>query len=248
MKDFSSTQRVNKRRIIEISFKNRLSHIGSCLSVVDITDAIYQIKQPDEKFILSGGHGALALYIVLEQFGGKNAEEVFHHHGVHPDRCDTCNLDCSTGSLGHGLPIAVGMALADTRKKVYCTITDGETAEGSIWEALRIGAKNNLANLKVVLNANGFGGYDPVNIEEIKNFIIGFGWRIVEVDGHNIQQLKDALQEEGEFSYLKEFIRPTLIVAHTTVEQFPFLKGQDGHYKIMGESEYEEAIRIIGTT
>lgn len=161
-----------KRRIIEISYSRKLSHLGSCLTAVDIIDEIFKIKKPNEKFVLSSGHAGLALYCVLEKQQEDNciacndanqsipiyrtthscrrptAEEMFKHHGVHPDYCKECVIDCTSGSLGHGLPIAVGMALANRSKNVYCLISDGECSEGSIWEAFRIIQEYKLWNLK----------------------------------------------------------------------------------------------------
>ena len=148
-----------KRRIIEISWKHKLSHLGSCLTAVDIIDGIYGIKSADERFVLSSGHAGLALYVVIEKYLGIDAEKIFEHHGVHPDRCNQCHIDCSTGSLGQGLPIAVGMALANRKKNVYCLISDGECSEGSIWEALRIWKRENLINLKIHLNWNNWAAY-----------------------------------------------------------------------------------------
>lgn len=158
------TNRSLKRRIIEISYINRLSHLGSCLTAVDIIYEIFQQKKPEEKFILSSGHAGLALYVVLEAMGGRNAEEIFKHHGVHPDRCKECGLDCSTGSLGQGLPIAVGMALADRQKNVYCLISDGEATEGSIYEALSVAFTQKLDNLKIFENNNGWAAYHSTPI------------------------------------------------------------------------------------
>jgi transketolase len=152
-----------KRRILEISYKHNLSHLGSNLTAVDIIKDIYDIKKPDEKFVLSSGHAGLALYVVQESKGGRDAEEVFNHHGVHPDRCRDCHLDLSTGSLGNGLPIAVGMALADRKKNVYCLISDGECAEGSIWESARIITENDLTNLRIHLNDNNYAAYKESN-------------------------------------------------------------------------------------
>jgi len=156
-----------KRRIIDISYKHRLSHLGGVVTAVDIIDEIYKVKKPDEKFVLSSGHVALALYVVIEKYGGRNAEEIYKHHGTHPDRCDACGLSCSTGSLGHGLPISVGMALADRSKNVYCLISDGECAEGSIWEALRIADERSLENLHIYVNMNGHAAYDLVNTDRL---------------------------------------------------------------------------------
>ena len=164
-----------KRRILEISYKYRLSHLGSCLSAVDIIDKIYTHKKAEEKFVLSSGHAGLALYTVLERHLALNAENIWLHHGVHPDRCENCHLDCSSGSLGNGLPIAVGMALADRTKNVYCLISDGECTEGSIWEALRIAEDQDLDNLKVFVNLNGVTAYSEIDTYWLSQRLQMFG-------------------------------------------------------------------------
>src|SRR3990167_9944167 len=158
-----------KRHITDISYRKGLSHLGSVLTAVDIIDEIFKIKKPDEKFVLSSGHAGLALYVVLEKYGGKNAEDIFDHHGVHPDRCSSCNIDCSAGSLGHGIGIAVGMALADRNKNVYCLISDGECAEGSVWEALRIYKEHSLSNLKIYVNINSYAAYQKIDNQWLMN-------------------------------------------------------------------------------
>jgi len=150
-------------RIIQISKKYHLSHLGSSLTSVNIIDEIYKIKKPDEVFINSCGHAGLALFVVIEKYEGINAEDIYLHHGsTHPDRCEKCHIYCSTGSLGMGLPIAVGMALTDREKNVYCLISDGEAFEGSIWEAANVIQKYNITNLKIYINWNGFSAYDIV--------------------------------------------------------------------------------------
>ena len=204
-----------KKRIIQISYDYKLSHLGSCLTAVNIIDEIYKIKKPDEKFILSAGHAAVALYCVIEKYEGIDAEKIFEHHGVHPDRCKQCHIDCSTGSLGQGLPISCGLALANRNKNVWCLISDGEMAEGSIWEALRIRNELKLKNLKVYLNFNGWGAYK--NIEE---------------------------EAMGERLAWFTYSTPIEIKA-TNVNQLPFLKDQDAHYKVMNEEEYKQAMEIL---
>lgn len=169
-----------KKRILDLSYKHHLSHLGSCITAVDIIDDIFKVKQPDEPFILSCGHAGLALYVILEKYYEKNAEEIFKHHAnIHPDRCTSCGIDCSTGSLGHGLPIAVGMALANRSKNVYCLISDGEATEGSIWEALRIKDELHLTNLKIYCNWNGWGAYNPSN-KRLMHMLSSFGVIIYE--------------------------------------------------------------------
>ena len=148
-------------RILEISRKHKLSHLGSCLTAVDIIDEIYRIKKSDEKFVLSCGHAGLALYVVLENRWGWDAEDLFALHGVHP--CRDKVIDCSTGSLGQGLPIALGMAMADRSKNVYCLISDGEASEGTIWETANVMRKYKVENLKVYCNWNGWGAYDKTD-------------------------------------------------------------------------------------
>jgi transketolase len=126
-----------KKRILEIAYKNKLSHLGSYLSSLGIIEEIYKKKNPEDIFILSSGHAALALYVVLEKYENKNAEYLLKKHGGHPHRDEENGIYCSTGSLGMGITVAVGRALANPKRKVYVLISDGECAEGSIWEALR---------------------------------------------------------------------------------------------------------------
>jgi transketolase len=149
-------------RIIEISKKHHLSHLGSNLTAIDILDEIYTKKKDDELFILSCGHAGLALYVILEKYYGFNAEYLYLKHGTHPHRDLEDKIYCSTGSLGMGLGIAVGMALADRLKNIYCLISDGESFEGSIYEAANVIKKYNITNLKVYCNFNRFSAYDKV--------------------------------------------------------------------------------------
>jgi len=153
------------KRILEISYKHKLTHISSCLTSVDIINKIYEVKKYDEPFILSNGHAALALYVVLEHYYFKDAEALFLKHGTHPTRDAGDKIYCSTGSLGQGITVAVGMALADRTKNVYVLSSDGEMAEGSCWEALRIAGEQKLENLRVTVNANGHSAYSNVDVD-----------------------------------------------------------------------------------
>lgn len=204
-----------EKRIIDISYKKGLSHIGSCLTAVGIIDDIFKQKKPDEKFVLSCGHAGLALYVVLESIDFKpnifteygieqfehNAEELFDRCGVHPDRMLAPEaIDCSTGSLGLGITIALGMAMADISKKVYCLISDGEAMEGSVYEAINVKKKHNVNNLIVYMNYNGLGAYDKIS----KNLL----------------------------PYL-----PGVIVIDNSDHWFIREYGQESHYKILKEHE-----------
>ncbi len=163
-----------KARILEIAYKHKLSHLGSYLSSVEIIDEIYSTKNPEDIFILSSGHAALALYVVLEKYEGKNAEELFLKHGGHPHRDEKDGIYCSTGSLGLGITVAVGRALANKNRKVYVLISDGESAEGSVWEALRFIQESNLSNIEVYVNVNGYAAYDKVDIKYLVDRLKAF--------------------------------------------------------------------------
>lgn len=163
-----------KKRILEIAYKNKLSHLGSYLSSVEIIDEIYSKKKKNDIFILSSGHAALALYAILEKYEGKNAEELFQKHGGHPHRDEKDGLYCSTGSLGTGITVAVGRAIANPKRKVYVLISDGECAEGSIWESLRFIKEHPVNNIEVHVNINGYAAYDKVDPEYLSNRLKSF--------------------------------------------------------------------------
>jgi transketolase len=163
-----------KKRLFDITYQERLSHLSSTLSALPIIEEIYKEKKEDEVFILSNGHAGLALYVVLEEKYGIDAVMLLHKHGIHPSKDLENKLYCSTGSLGSGLPIAVGHALADRTKNVYCIISDGECAEGSIWEALRFAYTAKLDNLKIYANINGMSAYDYLDTEYLINRLTTF--------------------------------------------------------------------------
>lgn len=151
------------KRILEISYKKKLSHIGSNISAVDIIDEIYSQKKDDEIFLLGAGHYALSLYIILEKYYGYNAEELFDIHGVHCNQDLNRKIYISSGSLGLVEPIACGFALADRSKKVYLLSSDGGSFEENFLGALRFKRDHCLNNLIWHVNINGYSAYDKVN-------------------------------------------------------------------------------------
>jgi transketolase len=163
-----------ERRIFEITYKEKLSHLSSCLSAWPIIHEIYETKRDDEVFILSNGHAGLALYCQLEHRYGFDPVMLLHKHGIHPGKDLEYKLYCSTGSLGSGLPIAVGHALADRTRNVYCLISDGEAAEGSIWESLCFIHTAKLDNLKVYVNINGMSAYEYLNSDYLEERLLAF--------------------------------------------------------------------------
>jgi len=167
-----------EQRIIDISYREKIPHLSSNLNAVNIIEEIYKNKADDEPFILSSGHAALAWYVVIEKYLGKSADYLFHKHGVHPHRNVEDGLPCSSGSLGMGLTVACGYALADRSRRVHCLISDGECGEGSIWEALRFIYEAKLHNLEVYVNVNGMIAYDFIDKEYIINRLRAFLPRI----------------------------------------------------------------------
>ena len=233
---FDNNQKEIRRKLLTIINYVHTSHIGSCLSVIDLIDAIFFVKEKNERFILSNGHAAAAYYVILEKYGYlKNAN--LTDLCVHPDRSAEKGIDVSTGSLGQGFPIALGMAMANKNKNVYCIISDGECAEGSIWESLRIVHDLKITNLKIIASVNGWGAYDPVSSKNLENRFKGFGFKIVKVNGHNTQEIVNKIKTET--------TKPTIFFAKTSSEQFKFLKGLDAHYCTMKDSDYELAMEEL---
>jgi transketolase len=152
-------------RILEISYKHNLSHIGSCLTMYPILEEIYNKKNENDIVILSAGHAGLSQYVEIEKQsnGLINAEYLLENMGIHPMRDPKNGIHVSSGSLGSGILVAVGLALSDKNRNVYCILSDGECAEGSVWEALAFCQKTNLSNLIVHVNINGFSAYDAID-------------------------------------------------------------------------------------
>lgn len=202
-----------EKRVLEISRKKKLSHLGSCLTAVNIIDTAYQMMNDKDIFILSSGHAALAWYVVLEKYMDFDAEELYDKHGTHPNRDVEHDMVCSSGSLGHGLPIAVGMALANRDVNVYCLISDGECSEGSIWEAIRIAAEQKLENLIILVNANGFGAYKQIDLDRLQWMLGGF-----------------VIENCPKISFIP------------TTHKFDHIQGLDAHYCKLTDKQYEEVL------
>lgn len=203
-----------KRRIIEIAYKNKLSHLGSYFSCVDAIDFVFEKKGADDIFILSNGHAALAFYVVLEKYYGVNAEMLFEKHGGHPHLDEENHIYCSTGSLGMGLSVAVGRAMANKNRLVHVMVSDGECAEGVIWEALRFLDTHPVSNIRIYVMINGYGAYDPIHPGQLNNQLMAFN-------------------TNGQISPV-----------FCTSEHFPFLHDLNAHYHIMKEPDYKLAMEM----
>ncbi len=241
MKKFNHTlltkaQKTTRKRILEISFQQHLSHIGSCLGVVDLIDVVYGLKRKKDKFVLSNGHAGVALYTILEKYKKitKDTTPTLH---IHPDRNTDYDIHVSSGSLGLGFPIALGMALADKATTIYCSISDGEAAEGSVWETFRIAAERRVSNIKILVNANGWGAYGRVELKNLLKRIQAYDVKVKVVDGHNIKQLTSALKIKTK--------KPLVVFANTRSDQFSFLSDLEAHYYAMNETDYQKALVFL---
>ena len=162
------------KRLLNICYERQLHHLGSYFSALQIIDQIYSEMDKDDIFILSNGHAVVALYVILEKYYGLDAVELHEKYGDHPKRNELDKLHCSTGSLGMGVTVAVGRAIANPDRDVYCLLSDGECAEGSVWEALRFAYENKVTNLKLYVNANGWSAYDTVDLDYLEKRIKAF--------------------------------------------------------------------------
>ena len=218
-----------KRKVIELSYKHKLSHLGSVLGAIDTIYDIYIRKNTYDKVILSAGHCGLALYLALEDFENYNAETLLKNGGIHPDALNH-PVDCSAGSLGHGLGIAIGMAIAEPENIIHVISSDGELAEGSMWEALEIIRKLGIINIKLYVLANGTSGYNFVGTNHLKNRLKIYN------------EVADYSKDVTGMTYKKhDFIH---IVETDVTKEFPFLTGIDAHYHVMSESEYQLALEL----
>jgi transketolase len=157
-----------QRRILRLLARHRLCHAGSCLSAAPILFELYR-DHGDERIILSCGHAGVALYAILEARFGFDAEQLLARHGVHPVFDPLHRIYCSTGSLGMGLAIGLGYALAGRRTHVV--ISDGECAEGIVWETLAAAAafaRDRPLDLAVHVNANGWSALGPVDLDQLE--------------------------------------------------------------------------------
>jgi len=209
------------------------SHFGSAMSIADILTVLYfkilNIPDPEDpardRFILSKGHAASCWYATLAARGFVDQTVLNGYlsdggslYG-HPVRGSLPGIEASTGSLGHGLALGAGMALAAKNDgaswRVFVLMGDGETQEGSVWEAAMLSARLRLDNLVAVIDANNLQGFDRVeNVQPIETFRPkweAFGWAVREANGHDHRALEDALLdvpfEEG---------KPSILIAHTT--------------------------------
>jgi transketolase len=261
--NFALSLRVQTLKMVH---KAGASHIGSCLSIADILAVLYgevlQIdpKQPDnpnrDRFILSKGHAGAILYAALAAKGffpaewledySQNGSLLLGHISHHVP-----GVEVSTGSLGHGLSIGTGMALAGHRDcknyRVFVLLSDGELDEGSNWEPILFAPHHGLDNLVAIIDYNKIQSFGTVkeilNLDPLADKFKAFGWSVVEIDGHNLNEISNAL-DRAPF----EIGKPTVIIAHTIKGKgVSFMENQLAwHYKSPNPEQLAQALAEVG--
>lgn len=255
-----------KQDIVRMVSEAGSGHPGGSLSIADIVTVLFfDVMKHDpadhcwdgrDRFILSKGHACPAVYAALAESGYFPKEELATLRKMgsrlqgHPDMCKLPGLEASTGSLGQGLSIASGMALAMKMDKkpnrVFCIMGDGELDEGQIWEAAMTAAHYRLDNLCGIVDRNGLqidGNTDDVKtLEPLSDKWRAFGWNVIEVDGHNLRELSDAMHR-----FRHTHFRPTVIIAHTIKGKgVSFMENQAGwHGKAPSPEQAKAALHEL---
>lgn len=252
-----------RRDIVASIGAAKSGHLGGSLSCVEILVALYfdamRLDPADapakrDRFVLSKGHAAPALYSVLAHKGFMPREELLTLRRLgsrlqgHPDMKRTPGVDASTGSLGQGLSIAVGLALAakhdKTGQRVFAVVGDGELQEGQVWEALMAAAHYGLTNLTVICDNNGLQidgtNGEVLGLGSLEAKAAAFGWDVTTIDGHDVGVIADAARVRSE--------RPRFIVARTVKGKgVSFMENQVGwHGKVPSDDDTTRALAELG--
>lgn len=250
-----------RRRILDLSQKVSALHIAPAFSCLELVDTIYHgLMRRDENgnsldtFIISKGHGSLAQYVTLEALGIIKTEELNRFckpggiYATHPDY-GTPGIEASTGSLGHGMALAVGMGYADRVSKIdrniFVVLSDGEMQEGSTWEAMLVAPSLKVNNLIAFLDLNDYQSFGKTSINHpnfypILDKIRAFGWETIEIDGHSSSQILSAF-------FNRKGSSPMLVVGRTTKGKgVSFMEGAPiWHYRSPSQEEYQKALREL---
>lgn len=251
--NYKTISRDVRKQLLKISNSAKSSHLGSSLSIVDILVVLYKSILKKNIFILSKGHACLALYCILQKFNyisrkvlqsyGKN-NTILLSHASHK----VPGVEFSTGSLGHGLPYAVGRALAEKinkkNKKIYVLISDGELNEGTTWESLLFASFHKLDNLIIIIDYNKIQSLDYtkniLKLEPIDKKLISFGCKVIRINGHSFSQLYKSLSFNNKN-------KPLIIICDTIKGKgISFMENSIlWHYKSPSNDELKKAIEEL---
>ena len=264
MKSIALAKKIRETSL-EMVYTAKASHIGGALSMADILAVLYANQlnynpnDPNDpkrdRFILSKGHSCVALYATLAHCNFFDIEELksygndgsrFLSHTTHKVE----GIEFSAGSLGHGLPIATGLALASKRKNEnwnsYVLVGDGEMDEGSNWEAMLLAAQYNLDNLCLIIDYNKIQSMgntnDIISLDPLQSKFEAFNWAVVEIDGHDHQQLNNAIE-----TFKQNKTKPTVIIAHTIKGKgVSFMENEVlWHYKSPDKNQLLQSLKEI---
>ena len=242
----------HRLRILDLATRLPALHIAPAFSCIELVDTCYfHLMDDGDRFILSKGHGAMAQYAVLTELGVISEDDFLNacqsgsHLGGHPDRGNPGIL-ASTGSLGHGLPIALGVCLGDrelgSRATTFVVVGDGELMEGSMWEAILLAPTLGLSNLVVLVDHNGSIARGHIrdvhpNLLPLVDKFTAFGWQALEVDAHRFEEIMDA---HGQWDRQ----RPLVIVGHSIKGKgVSFMEGNPiWAYRSPSAEEYQIAV------
>lgn len=222
-----------RRRVLEIVSKSGRGHIGPTLSILEIVNTLYKsiidkalVRENSidrDRFILSKGHGCLALYVVLEEYdllSGMDPSGFCSYDSYfpgHPESGAIRAIEFSTGSLGHGLAVGVGMSMAarlqNRTSRVFVLLGDGEMNEGSVWESAAHATKHRLDNLVVIVDLNSMQAFGPtssvLNFGDIVKKWESFGFSVQEINGHDEDEIVESINRSSSTG------SPTCVIAHT---------------------------------
>jgi transketolase len=239
-------------RLLRMHYESGVGHIGGNLSCLDLMLALHHdVLRPSDQFVLSKGHAAGAYYVTLWTLGRLREEDLqqFHRDDTrlsgHPPTSGIDEILFATGSLGHGLSLSAGLALAKRLKgepgRVVCITSDGEWNEGSTWEALIFSRHQRLVNLTIVVDLNGLQGFgatrDVADLAPLAEKFRAFGVPALEIDGHDVEAIRRALRPDRP--------GPVAIVAHTRKGcGISFMEDRmEWHYLPLTEAQYQQAVR-----
>ncbi len=260
-KNFNKFCNEARLKILKMSQKVTALHMGGALSCIEIVSFIYLELMKKNKlafdniFLMSKGHSCIAQYIILNKFGIlKNRDLDLYCKkggflGCHPDY-GVKGIEASTGSLGHGMGLATGMAhvqkIQKSKKKIFVVLSDGELQEGSTWESMMMSANLELDNLFVFLDHNGSQSFGKTKethpkFYPIKNKVLSFNWRVFEANGHSYQ---DLIKMKKLIYSKNKFKKPTFIICNTIKGKgISYMENKPiWHYRSPNQEEYLKAL------